>query len=247
MQHRSLALHALLSLTITATLLILSQREGLGGFFRAVSGKTREEKKKKERRKDRSSSVPNRRQSAPSGVGELNFKPRPSGDSAQSPPPAPNYAQKNSNMPPDKGKDKPSDDDTQTLTFKPPSVPSMADEDDYADFVLEVKCLDTGKVEQVRNGGGSYELGYCGVRVSNVCFNVFATPPPPSLGSGRPQNWRPRRYKLVRAAAHPRLHRPRREAPRREDRAVQDAGGRAQDENQELDEEEDDLGGEEEG
>ena len=127
----------------------LLQREGLGGFFRAVSGKTKEEKIK-ERRKNRSSSVPNRRQTSPGGVGELNFKPRSSDDSAQTPPPAPNYAQKNSNKP-DKGKGKPppADDDNQTLTFKPPGVPSMADEDDYADFVLEVKCLDTGKTEQV--------------------------------------------------------------------------------------------------
>ncbi|GMH50883.1 hypothetical protein TrRE_jg12664, partial [Triparma retinervis] len=61
------------------------------------------------------------------GGGILNL-PEPSG---------PNYAQRNAA--------------NETLTFKPPSVPSMADEDDYEDFVLEVKCLDTGEMETVKN------------------------------------------------------------------------------------------------
>ncbi|GMI39818.1 hypothetical protein TrCOL_g3194 [Triparma columacea] len=132
---------------------------------------------KKGRANGRSNSVPPpRRRGSSGGVGELKSKPSPTGSLGSSKdifgtsprasidttgfgssppgsdtgipdtvggggilnlpePSQPNYAQRNTA--------------SETLTFKPPSVPSMAEDDDYDDFVLEVKCLDTGKVETV--------------------------------------------------------------------------------------------------
>ncbi|GMH67082.1 hypothetical protein TL16_g05400 [Triparma laevis f. inornata] len=119
---------------------------GFSGFVSAFKGSTKSQKS--QRKQGRSSSVPNRRATAPVGsIGELANKPRTPDAKASANPPSfnapnhtPNYAQKN---------DPPEVDDNQTLTFKPPRVPSMADEDDYEDFVLEIKCLDTGKTETV--------------------------------------------------------------------------------------------------
>ncbi|GMI07229.1 hypothetical protein TrVE_jg10638 [Triparma verrucosa] len=122
------------------------KKKGFGFFGKKKS-------KDSQRKQGRSSSVPtrgaNRRATAPAGgIGELVNKPStPDAKASAKAPffaspnsPKPNYAQRN---------DPPPIDDNQTLTFKPPGVPSMADEDDYDDFVLEVKCLDTGKTEQV--------------------------------------------------------------------------------------------------